>query len=533
MAEVADIWQKPSDEVLDRDSDLQAIELEKCEASFLYFLSSYVKVLVPPKPGEVGVQAIRPFEVRPHMAKAVKALGERKLVVWMKSRQIWASSLMSAYDYWMARFHTGANVMVMSKGKDEAAEKIHKCKVVHNNLPDWMRLPIDPDSTTVIGFPIKESKIMAFPATETAGIGNTASLIDCDEWAEHPYAEANYLALKPCRDAGGQFVGTFTPSLQGNSLAEEIFKAAINWPHHKTRVVNEVLLFDTSLSRNGYYPLFDGCFVVPGRTQEWYDAEKRNVPVMAFLTPDIFMRKAYPRTIEEALAPLETLTAFDHKVLDSMLGDVKQSIAHEGLDPKLVKIYKDYYVGGQYIAASDTSHGVGKDYAVTVVLNVKTGEVVADITSNVLSPQEFAYQTVQLLEVYRKPLWYIEANDWGGVTILSAQQLNYKHLGYQDAEKNKAGFLTGEKNRAQLWGELIAGINGRQITIYNENGINQFRDVIRVPEKQGRIEAKTGSNDDYPMALGIAWLKRGEADPERYVIQSTPTLTFSGARSYR
>jgi hypothetical protein len=256
----------------------------------------------------------------------------------------------------------------------------------------------------------------------------------------------------------------------------------------------------------------------------------------SFLSADDFMKTAYPKTVGEALSPPDTATAFDSKVLDSMMADVKKPLdtIRDGIDPKIIHIYKDFFVGGMYIAGSDTSHGLGKDYSVSVIINAKTGEVVADIVSNVLSPDEFAYHTVKLLDLFRNPRWYIESNDWGGMTILAASKLNYRNFGYQDEAKTKVGFQTNVNTRNQLWGELISGINNRQIVIYNPDGIAQFRDLIRNAEKGGKVEARQGGNDDYPMAVGIAWLKRGEALAHEWLNKPVKGgLTFHEVGSYR
>jgi len=51
------------------------------------------------------------------------------------------------------------------------------------------------------------------------------------------------------------------------------------------------------------------------------------------------------------------------------------------------------------------------------------------------------------------------------------------------------------------------------------DGLSQFFTVIRNPDKRGRIEAQSGTHDDYPMAVGIAWQLR----------QSARTIPPSGA----
>jgi len=172
-------------------------------------------------------------------------------------------------------------------------------------------------------------------------------------------------------------------------------------------------------------------------------------------------------------------------------------------------------------------------------MNVVTGEIHADIMSNLLSPEELAWHSNKLLACFRFPLWYIEANDYGGITIKVAKDLGYPNLGYQDAKMTKAGFLTtGAKSasglkgtRTELWGVLIPAINNGQITIHNKQGLLQFYDIIRNAAKEGRIEAKSGRNDDYPMTVGICVLKAPEVQATSLLRgnESISALTFGGA----
>ena len=62
-----------------------------------------------------------------------------------------------------------------------------------------------------------------------------------------------------------------------------------------------------------------------------------------------------------------------------------------------------------------------------------------------------------------------------------------------------------------MWGDLMEAVTTRHITIPNEDGLLQFGDLIRNPDKAGRIEALQGSHDDYPTAVGLAWNGRNRA----------------------
>ena len=50
------------------------------------------------------------------------------------------------------------------------------------------------------------------------------------------------------------------------------------------------------------------------------------------------------------------------------------------------------------------------DSSVTAVLDLNTGQVVADVYSAHLPPEELAHQSVKLLSLYGNPIWGIENN---------------------------------------------------------------------------------------------------------------------------
>ncbi len=510
---------KREEDCTEDDRRLRRMERQKCKTSFVHFLKHYCKIIEPPTQDNPG--GVIKFELWPHIVEAVKALLTKKLIDWLKSRQVGASWLIAAYVTWFALFHTGATIGLFSRGEIEAFELLAKCRRIYSQLPDFLKLKIQPDSGSEMGFPAMMSSIKAFAATEAAGVSFTFSIIVCDEWLQHPYAEQNYFASKPARDAGGQFIGVFTADPEKlDGLAIAIFR-------------------DAEEDKNGFTSLFTPYYARPGRDSKWYEETKKSVPTreLGILTPELYMLKNYPASIEEALSPAQTIAAFDLKVIDEMMGDVKNPIKviRDGIDSNIVHIYKDFHIGEFFIAATDTSHGVGKDFSVTTIMNVRTGEIVADIMDNLLPPEELALHSTRMLEIFQSPLWFIESNDYGGVTILTAQNLNYRNLGYEDDKRNKIGFntqgslATGGKvigTRAALWGSLMPAINNRQIQIYNVAGLKQFQDIVRNVQKQGRIEAMHGRHDDYPMAVGICWLKKDEVQTFSGSYKPIDTLHF-------
>lgn len=456
----------------------------------MWWLTHHAKIIEPPTRDNLG--GVISFANWPNVIESVRAFETEKWIVIMKSRQIGESYIVAAWCLWNALFRDGDTSLLFSRGEVEAIELLSKCRRMYDQLPSWMRLKLNPDSRTELGFPDRHSTIKAFAATEAAGVSFTASRIVCDEWEYHPFAESNYTNAKPTIDAGGQFIGIFTvDKTHPKTLAKTIFIGAPG---------------------NGFHALFFPYNVRPGRDEEWYNNTKRSIPAeeLQGLTPELYMEQNYPRSVDEALRATQTVAAVDLKVLDEMRKRCTSPVTVEGLDPLICKVWKPYQVGQLYAAATDTSHGVGKDYNVTGVKNIRTGEIVADIFNNTMKPDELAYYSCELLKHYRHPKWWIEDNDWGATTIDNAKRLGYPNFGYQDKECKKIGWHTGASNRTTMFANMITAFNTWGFTINNYEGLNQFGYLIRNMDKEGRIEAMKGQCDDYPTMVAILEAKTPE-----------------------
>ena len=162
------------------------IQYELCKSNFRYFLK-FVKVSEPPSLNSLG--GAIPFSVPPHIDKAIHYLLTEKLIIWLKSRQIFASWTIASYVMWFAITKKGAKIFLFSVGESEAFELLSKCRFIYENLPEFLKYPLNPDSRSELGFPKMESSIKAMASTPSAGVGYTASIIVADELEQHPYAK--------------------------------------------------------------------------------------------------------------------------------------------------------------------------------------------------------------------------------------------------------------------------------------------------------------------------------------------------------
>lgn len=143
--------------------------------------------------------------------------------VVLKARQLGFSWLAAGLALRKAMYG-GMVVGIFSVGQREAREELKRIQYIHESLPDYMKDEAQFRADDV-DFPQSGGKIMCFPSTEQAGISFTFGLVFMDEAGFHPYAAANYAALRPALSAGGQIIinSTANPALGRYGFFHDIY----------------------------------------------------------------------------------------------------------------------------------------------------------------------------------------------------------------------------------------------------------------------------------------------------------------------
>lgn len=397
--------------------------------------------------------------------------GSKRIII-LKARQVGVSWFWAAIALHVVLFTPNTEVLMLSKTEDDAISLKAKSMFIYRHLPEWMKQPTGKDNDSVTTFPVMESMLKSFPATEGSGRGETASLVILDEWAYHPYAEKNMTAILPTVEHS-KIVGISTANGRGG-VGKYFYDT---WKRAQK-------------GRSKFKPIFFPYDVVPGRDEQFLtdiamDMEVWKVP------------QEYPVDAEKAFIVSGTCMFDVNKLNDMPLMEQFSTIMG------MCEIYKNPIKGRDYVAGIDTALGIaGGDFSVVQIVDVDTGEVVAKLRGRI-PIEEFGGIAYQLLHAYGDPFTIIEMQFQGSLVVKSLKDLHYPIHKLFHRTKATVGWHTTETNRNNILAELESGIRTGQCTIYSDNTVEELLS-FGYNEDKGKFEALSG-HDDEVMSLALAW----------------------------
>ena len=422
-----------------------------------------------------------------------------RLIIIVKSKQLGITWLVQGWNLHTALFQNGANIITLSKGQEEASEELDYAKFMHKNLPPFLRLPMGMNQAGLISFPDMNSKMRALPSTETSGVGfGAATRVVLDEFEYHKYAKENFAEIQPMISAGGQLIIlSTTDGTKSDTKFKEIFNKALK-------------------GENDFFPIFLPYNLRPERTEEWWETlpQKENIS-------EYERACRYPRTIKDALQVIDIIRFFEYEPLEQMLTDcvLKPELRHNGL----VKIYKPVRLGAHYFSGIDISDG-RYDFTAMPIMDWQTGEVVATFHA-MIPADEATYIIAELGKEYNNALLAPERNQPGLAVINKLKDLSYPNLYYMASDK-PGWWTSGGANptsRGSILHELRVPLSRREIVIYDPEVIKELMNFIQPKDEVPR--AKTGTHDDWVMALAITWQMRKHVHP---TLEPHPSQRYKG-----
>lgn len=169
-----------------------------------------------------------------------------------------------------------------------------------------------------------------------------------------------------------------------------------------------------------------------------------------------------------------------------------------------------------YAIGVDVAEGKGRDASCAQIIDINTGELVANFWSPAIAEDNFAAEIYKSAHFYNRARVIIEENNSGHAVITSlsgvyANSLRYPYLykryEYDEFTKRKTktiGWRTTAANKANIINNLRAALRDGDLRIVDKHTISELSTFVK-DEKTGKLGAKGSSRDDRIMSLALAW----------------------------
>ena len=183
-------------------------EYLKCAVDPAYFLKKYAVIQHP-------IQGKIPFSLYEFQEKMVSDFNNHNYNVILKARQLGISTLTAGYALWMMTFQSDKNILVIATKQDTAKNLVTKIRVMHANLPNWVKSNCVEDNKLSLRYS-NGSQVKAISSTEDAGRSEALSLLILDEAAFIEKIDMIWTAAQSTLATGGQCIALSTPNGVGN-----------------------------------------------------------------------------------------------------------------------------------------------------------------------------------------------------------------------------------------------------------------------------------------------------------------------------
>ena len=350
-------------------------EYVKCAQDPVYFLKKYSFIQHPIK-GKI------PFHLYDFQEKTVDQFNQNRLNVILKARQLGISTLTAGYSLWMMTFHQDKNILVIATKQEVAKNLVTKVRVMHSNLPKWLKQPCVEDNKLSLRYK-NGSQIKAVSSGEDSGRSEALSLLILDEAAFIDKIDGIWAAASQTLSTGGQCIALSTPNGVGN------------W-FHRTWMDAEDGLNDFNFIKLHWT-------VHPDREQDWRDEQDR------LLGPSLAAQEC----------DCDFITSGQNVIDGLILEEIKEKtvcepIEKRGIDSN-VWVWEPPNYTKDYIVCADVSRGDSSDYSAFHILDIENLEQVAEYKGR-MSTRDYGNLLVNMATEYNNALLVIENNNIGWAT---------------------------------------------------------------------------------------------------------------------
>lgn len=394
----------------------RAEELGRCFVNPVHFVDNHVKIY-----DSISANWI-PFTLWPAQKELLTAIHTQQLLVILKARQLGISWLSLSYALWQLIFRPIASVSVFSRREPEAIYLLgtERLRGMFNQLPEWMRTGIATTTDNGKEWMLSTGSVArAFPTS--AGDGYVSTLAIVDEADLTPDLNQLMRSVKPTIEMGGKLI---LLSRVNKSEPESEFKSVYR---------------GAKKGENGWFPMFLPWNTHPGRNQEWYERQKKDIYSRTGSLDDLF--EQYPETDTQALSARTLDKRIPPHWIERCYSETIS--VHDNKAPAIPRftIYKKPEVGVRYVLGADPAEGnpTSDDSSLTII-EVSTGEEVACMSGK-FEPAVFASYIYQASQYYGLAAAMVERNNHGHSVIqwLEEHARRVRLLPGHDAEAHKVG----------------------------------------------------------------------------------------------
>ena len=458
-------------------------EYIRCASDPIYFLKKYC-VIQHPIRGKV------PFHLYDFQEKTIEDFVQHRFNIILKARQLGISTITAGYSLWMMTFHQDKNILVIATKQDTAKNLVTKVRVMHANLPSWLKQKCVEDNKLSLRYK-NGSQIKAVSSGEDSGRSEALSLLVLDEAAFIDKIEPIWAAASQTLSTGGQCIALSTPNGVGN------------W-FHRTWMDAEDGLNDFN-----FIKLFWDLH--PERDQEWRAEQDK------LLGPSLAAQECDCDFITSGQSVVDGIILEEYRA-----NQIREPMEKRGIDSN-IWIWEPPNYTKDYIVCADVSRGDSTDYSAFHVLEVENLEQVAEYKGR-LSTRDYGNLLVNISTEYNNALLVVENNNIGWAAIQQIIDRNYENLFYMskdlqivDTQKhinNKInrsekqlvpGFTITQKTRPLIISKLEEFFREKSVVVRSNRLIDELFVFIY---NGNRAEAMTGYNDDLVMsyAMGL-WIR--------------------------
>ena len=383
-------------------------EIKKCAIDPIYFIRNYVYINTK----DNGMQL---FDLYDFQEAALKRFLKYRFNINKWSRQVGKSTVVRGFILWWGIFHKDQLIAMIGNKLSLAKEQMQQLRDSYSRLPVWLQPGVKLWNKTSIQFS-NNSRIIVSSSSPDNIRGFSINLLYLDEFA----------FLRP--NLATEFIASVMPSISSGKTTRCIITSTPNSMNHfydmwRTSLDEPQAEAELQKGNNNLYVRSVVTWdQVPGRTEEWANAEKLKIGDQRF-------RQEY-----ECEFVGSGITLIDYRCLETLKASDPLPFDNSIWPPALAYIVKDISIrtfkypepagvmeakGYSYVASIDTAYGMRQDYHVLQIAKVYSNikcEQVFTMSSNCTEVSDFCRIANIILKFYHNPYLIIEYNGPGKST---------------------------------------------------------------------------------------------------------------------